>query len=853
MENANNDNTVGPTGRFFNKGGHKVDYVLVYETCQEREDKDPKFAAKMADFERKRDAFEAALSEQGLVIERESITSPQNDKVKRHFVKLHVPWRTLSSKAEELMLKAPLQENDIDLKTTGEKIFDPFRIKDSSIPEKPKCFMAYFKERKVDKYMGKAEPEKMFTALDRHYVVQRICYATRFAEGPKGVGLKQLVYEGAYCANYPLHDGDDDVIGESSYPSNDRQRLKKDWSSMKRIFKYQPLDTVKGYYGTAIALYFAWLGFYTAMLIPLAIVGLLVFIYGIGSSATSPTVRDACDTNNKFYMCPLCDRTCSYWDLVSTTCMYARVTHFFDNDGTVFLAIFTSVWATLFLEFWKRRQAVLAYEWHVANFEEEEEQIRPEFAATAPTLKKNIITGKLEPHIPRRTLYQRYGAIGSVVAFMILLVIAAVIGVVVYRAAVFAALSGNSDSTIRARYAMIAIGSRIITSMTAALINLLCINILKLFYNRLAVWLTNWENPRTKTDYEDSFTYKMYLFQFVNTYASIFYIAFFKSEIVVGTPGRYKRIAGKYRLEGCSAQGCFLELCVQMLIIMVGQQIIGNITEVAIPAIMTWIKERKEPKNKQLPQFEQDYNLQPQEEHNLFWEYLEIVLQYGFVTMFIAAFPLAPLFSLLNSIVEIRVDAINFVSQFRRPDTMIAEDIGAWYRILETLTRLSVLINAFVLSFTSEFIPKLVYKLKYAPEGSEGTLEGYLNNSLSAINVTVMEEWEPGTAPLNPTKNLNYTETFCRYKGYHDNTYPFKFNKQYWHVIAARLAFVFVFQYTVYAITSFIAWAVPDQPRSLELRSKREEHLTKKILYNKGRSGRLSRSNDVDSGHSGML
>jgi len=36
-------------------------------------------------------------------------------------------------------------------------------------------------------------------------------------------------------------------------------------------------------------------------------------------------------------------------------------------------------------------------------------------------------------------------------------------------------------------------------------------------------------------------------------------------------------------LDGCSEQGCFLELCVQLLIIMVGQQIIGNITEVAIP------------------------------------------------------------------------------------------------------------------------------------------------------------------------------------------------------------------------------------------------------------------------------
>lgn len=75
----------------------------------------------------------------------------------------------------------------------------------------------------------------------------------------------------------------------------------------------------------------------------------------------------------------------------------------------------------------------------------------------------------------------------------------------------------------------------------------------------------------------------MYLFQFVNTYSSVFYIAFFKSGHMIGTPSRYKRIGGSYRLDGCSEQGCFLELCIQLFILMVGQQAIGIIMEVAIP------------------------------------------------------------------------------------------------------------------------------------------------------------------------------------------------------------------------------------------------------------------------------
>ena len=57
--------------------------------------------------------------------------------------------------------------------------------------------------------------------------------------------------------------------------------------------------------------------------------------------------------------------------------------------------------------------------------------------------------------------------------------------------------------------------------------------------------------------------------------------------------------------------------------------------------------------------------------------------------MFVAAFPLAPLFALINNMVEIRLDASNFIHNFRRPVAERAEDIGAWYSILATLTAVS--------------------------------------------------------------------------------------------------------------------------------------------------------------------
>ena len=43
-----------------------------------------------------------------------------------------------------------------------------------------------------------------------------------------------------------------------------------------------------------------------------------------------------------------------------------------DNPATIFFTIFMALWATFFIEFWKRQQARIQYDWDVADFEENE-------------------------------------------------------------------------------------------------------------------------------------------------------------------------------------------------------------------------------------------------------------------------------------------------------------------------------------------------------------------------------------------------------------------------------------------------------------------------------------------------
>lgn len=149
-----------------------------------------------------------------------------------------------------------------------------------------------------------------------------------------------------------------------------------------RLFRYkkQPLWLIRRYFGEKVALYFAWLGFYTKCLYAPAFVGLLCFIYGLGSMDGEDNVpsKEICDPNlagkafsrfmfcvsvclcvylmnaylisriaifhtGNITLCPLCDKACTYQRL-GDSCIFSKLTYLFDNPATVFFAIFMSFW-----------------------------------------------------------------------------------------------------------------------------------------------------------------------------------------------------------------------------------------------------------------------------------------------------------------------------------------------------------------------------------------------------------------------------------------------------------------------------------------------------------------------------
>uniref|UniRef100_A0A8C2U0G3 Anoctamin n=1 Tax=Coturnix japonica TaxID=93934 RepID=A0A8C2U0G3_COTJA len=598
---------------------------------------------------------------------------------------------------------------------------------------------------------------------------------------------------------------EDTKMKSLSYPFS-REKIYLEWARYGVFYKFQPIDLIRKYFGEKIGLYFAWLGLYTEFLIPSSVVGIIVFLYGCITIESDIPSKEMCDQHNTFTMCPLCDKFCDYWNL-SSACSTARASHLFDNPATVFFSIFMALWATMFLEQWKRLQMRLSYFWDLTGLDEEEVKFQvieqTEHIIQCFCLKASIV-------IKLTCMY---------ISLQITLTFSAVFGVIVYRITTSAALSFSTNETTRSNV-------RVTVTATAVIINLVVILILDEIYGAVAKWLTEIEVPKTEKTFEERLILKAFLLKFVNSYAPIFYVAFFKGRFV-GRPGHYVYVFEGYRMEECAPGGCLMELCIQLSIIMLGKQLIqNNLFEIGIPKLKKLIRkmkdERTEPKKmdtsqpKDPQQWDLDYTLEPFT--GLTPEYMEMIIQFGFVTLFVASFPLAPLFALLNNIIEVRLDAKKFVTELRRPDTVRAKDIGIWYNILSGIGKLSVIINAFVIAVTSDFIPRLMYQYTYSQNGS---MHGFINHTLSYFNVSHLKA---GTQPENSPFAQNIL--FCRFKDYREPPWSqnqYEFSKQYWAVLSARLAFVILFQNLVMFLSILVDWMIPDIPKDISEQIKKEK------------------------------
>uniref|UniRef100_A0AAZ3R5R7 Anoctamin n=1 Tax=Oncorhynchus tshawytscha TaxID=74940 RepID=A0AAZ3R5R7_ONCTS len=597
-----------------------------------------------------------------------------SDDRKTYFVKIHAPWEVLATYADVLKIKVPFKENDIP-DIPMDWLFTPFRLPDHIMNPEPDYFTSPFNKGKIDFFLID-DKETFFPPSVRNRIVYYILARCPYHKTDREdkKGIKRLLNNGTYGSAFPLHDSRYWKPSRDSNSESERFNLYKHWAQFFSFFKEQPLNLIRKYYGEKIGIYFAWLGFYTEMLFFAAVVGLICFLYGLFTFDDNVWSKEICSEEIGGNII-MCP-------LCDKKCGYWKL------NSTC-----NSSW-------------------------------------------------EMEPYLPITSQCARTFLSGATVIFWISLIIACIIGVIAYRLAVYAAFASIMKDSPTNNIHMVGslITPQLATSVTASCINFVIIMILNLMYERVAIWITDMEIPKTHLEYENKLTVKMFLFQFVNYYSSCFYVAFFKGKFV-GHPGDYIYMFGwsKLRNEECDPGGCLIELTTQLVIVMSGKQVWGNVQEALVPWVMNrWgsRKARSHPESR-YSRWEQDHDLQNFGHLGLFYEYLEMVIQFGFITLFVASFPLAPLLALLNNIIEVRVDAWKFTTQFRRPVASKAHSIGAWQEILNGVAVLSVVTNAFIVAFTSDMIPRLVYMYAYSNDLS---MKGYINNSLSVFNISGFSE-----------------------------------------------------------------------------------------------------------------
>eukprot|EP00004_Rigifila_ramosa_P014061 TRINITY_DN3168_c0_g1_i2.p1 TRINITY_DN3168_c0_g1~~TRINITY_DN3168_c0_g1_i2.p1 ORF type:complete len:348 (-),score=70.21 TRINITY_DN3168_c0_g1_i2:26-1069(-) len=223
-------------------------------------------------------------------------------------------------------------------------------------------------------------------------------------------------------------------------------------------------------------------------------------------------------------------------------------------------------------------------------------------------------------------------------------------------------------------------------------------------YGGVARKLTDWENHRTQTEWDDALISKSFVFQFVNSYGTLFYIAFWKKNA---------KIFGFD--DHCVNGDCIKELYSQLIALMITRLVISQTLEVLSPFIqrhlsrcVQWGKAHASDTDGVV------HKMRSVEKQRLdvsydstFDDYNELVLQFGYVTMFASAFPLAPLLALVNNVVEIRTDGLRILMSSRRCRYKAVNDIGAWQRVLELIGLIAVITNSLLFALSSSQLPDI--------------------------------------------------------------------------------------------------------------------------------------------------
>ncbi|XP_076826262.1 anoctamin-10-like [Brachyhypopomus gauderio] len=423
-----------------------------------------------------------------------------------------------------------------------------------------------------------------------------------------------------YSGESIIHRLQSDGIILQYFPLHEKELLKKLSRSWYQNIKLsaQPLDDIRNYFGEGIAIYSAFLEFFTFALVPMVPIGILYYLFA--------------------------------WE---------------DYNRYVLFAVFNLVWSTVFLELWKRQCAQLAYGWGTLSCKTAYEEPRPGFHGTPG---RNKVTGREEPVYPSTKRLLRIYLV-SVPFVLLCLYISVYVMMIYFDMEIWAQNVYDAEPTFWTSVLL----------FIPSIIYGVVIEVMNQLFQYAAEFLTKWENHRLESSFQNHLVLKVLVFNFVNCFDCLFYIAFVMQDMV--------------------------QLRQSLATLLITSQILNQVMESFLPY---WLQGRRNKKlqnkvQKNMKRDKEDKMLALVEQVELesdmksytgtFDDYMEQFLLFGYVSLFSCVYPLAALLVVLNNVTEVYSDAFKMCNVFKRPFSEPASDIGVWQLAFEVMSVIAVVTN----------------------------------------------------------------------------------------------------------------------------------------------------------------
>jgi hypothetical protein len=301
-----------------------------------------------------------------------------------------------------------------------------------------------------------------------------------------------------------------------------------------------------------------------------------------------------------------------------------------------FFSVIMALWGVLFIVFWQRQSNTYSFLWNTYTLSPADE-LRQEYHGH-PSV--DPVTHQPNVYYPgwRRRLWYLF----SVAAMLPLLSLGVAtmtlsLNLNGYVKSTESPIYMESLATYAQPGGLFAGDSPYFLWLVPTLGHSVCVSIINSVYSRLAAWCTDLENHRTVQRWHNSLVVKRVFFECFDCFMPLFYIAFYQLDVVT--------------------------LRAEIVSLFMSDEIRRVVVETAIPLSRRFLVGRVEKKLGKAGNVPDTILA----EYDQFDDYLEMVIQFGYITLFASAFPLGAAVTFLFLYVEVRSDLFKLITAYRRP------------------------------------------------------------------------------------------------------------------------------------------------------------------------------------------